>query len=121
MGPEPLVVRYKVHVYGHGPWRRRTVAEMFFAMPHMFLRSERLQPVPPMSVVNSLLSTGGLDERGFGNVEWKPFQIDVDQYDLLVEELLTKPEYSFELRADLDPEMDYPSWREMRLNSYLDQ
>ena len=85
-------VRFKRHpaVGGHTfPWQRGTVLDLLLALP------VPLDFVPPLAVINDLLSKGNINAGMSGGASWKPFSIDQAEYEELVEEMLTLPGYNF--------------------------
>lgn len=102
-------VRFKRHpaVGGHTyPWERGTLLDLLLALP------VRLAFVPPLAVVNDLLSMGEMNAGMSGGASWKPLRIDQAEYEELVEELLTLPGYTIRDDPSLASLVNYEDfWR----------
>lgn len=68
-----------------------SLVEFVLAMPHLL----EFGAIPPLPVFNQLLLTGLYDAGMSGGCQWKPFQIEEEEYDELVLELLTWPGKTF--------------------------
>ena len=111
--------RYKVHgAVGGSKWETGTTLDMLESMPHMwhYLRVYRI--VPPIHILNELFSSG-IDEAGMsGGCEWRPFEITSSEYDELVEELITSPDYQCELDAELSRIQTEEEWGKTIMKKY---
>ena len=94
--------------------RHGTVKELLFAIPYFFLR-DRLNIIPPISVLNDLLKLGIVDAGMSGGYRWRPFEISQEEYDELVEELLTLPDSQFELIKVPEQINTFSEWSMWRL------
>ncbi len=63
-------------------------------IPYLFFRGSR-SVLPTLPVLNDLLEKGLFDAGMSGGCRWNPFQISREEYEELVEELLTDPEFEF--------------------------
>lgn len=84
-------VRFKRHPAVGGntfPWERGTLLDLLLALP------TTLYFVPPLAVVNDMLSKGEMNAGMSGGASWKPFSIDQAEYEELLEEMLTLPGYN---------------------------
>ena len=76
---------------------------------HWYLKFFRV--VPPFHIINELL-VSGKDEAGMsGGCEWKPFILLDDEYDEIVEELMTSPNFQCEIDLELNEIKTSAKWR----------
>jgi hypothetical protein len=81
-------IRYKISSGGNaGTWCRGSVVDLLIAMPYLVPHSAH-KALPDLSQLNEILSTGKYDCGMSGGCEWKPFQIDKQDYKTLEIELL---------------------------------
>jgi hypothetical protein len=70
---------------GIGPWttpRVGSTADLVWALPYVVMTE-----IPPQHILNDLLVRGQDDAGMSGGCIWKPFEVDPEQFDELVEEL----------------------------------
>lgn len=81
-------VRYKTFSVGNaGTWCRGSVADLLMSMPYLVPHST-YETLPKLSLLNEILLTGCYDCGMSGGCEWKPFQINEQDYKALEIELL---------------------------------
>jgi hypothetical protein len=105
-------IRFKRHPAVGGstfPWERGTVADLLLEI----LVSDR---VPPLAVVNDLLSRGEMSRGMSGGASWKPFCLDRVEYEEVVEELLTRPGSTFALAPALETCATYEDFERASLD-----
>ena len=66
--------------------------------------------IPPLHIVNKVLRTGQMDAGMSGGCEWKPFQIDNDDYEKLVKVLKKQRFIAIKPPDWLQTERDWHSW-----------
>ena len=64
--------------------RRGTAAELLQAIPYLFSDGY----IPPLAVVNNVLSSGKADAGMSGGIEWAPFRVSEAQHAAIVERLM---------------------------------
>jgi hypothetical protein len=112
-------VRFKQHAaLGPSQWTYAQLPDFVFSLP-LFMPREYEQPIPPLTVLNEIFTSGKLDAGMSGGCEWKPFEISQGQYDELVQELLTRPQYRFVIDDDLATAKSVRQWRGKVLSKYL--
>lgn len=63
---------------------RGSVARLLACIPYLLIRGF----IPPLPVVNEVLRSGGVDAGMSGAVEWTGFELSVDEFGSVVEELV---------------------------------
>jgi len=69
--------------------REGTWADVVDSIPYFLLGGG---PIPPLFLINEVLKTGKVDAGMSGGCEWPPSELNEDEYELLVEELLARPD-----------------------------
>ena len=111
-------VRFKQHgAVGPAEWTYASLADFLFALP-FFLPRDFEQPVPPLTVLNEIFTSGKLDAGMSGGCEWKSFEISQDEYDELAQELLTRPQCRFVIDDELATAKSVREWRGKVLSKY---
>lgn len=111
--------RYKTHgAIGDSKWQTGSLVEMLMAMPRARSYVDQWRVVPPIHVLNEILSTG-MDDAGMsGGCEWKPFQLSGVEYANLLEELLTSPDLNCERDLELEGATTWKSWEKKLWRKY---
>jgi hypothetical protein len=79
-------IKYLRHEFHHKPEKRLEALPHFVLdIPYLFLSGV----IPPLTVLNSVLSRGGGDGGMSPRASWEPFTLTEVEYSELVEELLT--------------------------------
>jgi hypothetical protein len=71
-----------------------TVKDLLMHIPYLFMKGFT-NVIPPLPILNKLLTSGINDAGMSGGCRWKPFEITESEYSELVEELLTEPGFEF--------------------------
>lgn len=65
---------------------------------------------PPFHILNEELMSGGSDQGMGGGCIWKPFELSIEEYELLREEMLTSPELNLEYDESLEEKSSLKKW-----------
>ena len=111
--------RYKTHAaVGGSRWETGSTLAMLQAMPSMLWCLDYYRVVPPLHLVNERLATG-LDDAGMsGKCEWQPFALSEGEYEEIVEELVTSPQFQCELDAELSGIDTFAKWNKAVQTKY---
>ena len=87
-------IRYKISLVGSvGTWVHGDLVDLLVAMAYLVPYSAH-KALPDLPQLNEILLTGSYDCGMSGGCEWKPFQIDEQDYKTLeirLLELITRP------------------------------
>ncbi len=83
------------------------IKDLVLAIPYLL----HSKIVPPRSVLNEIFGKGIYDAGMSGGCSWKPFEISQEEYNELVEELLTIPEKNFIQMETPDRITTYSKWQ----------
>ena len=74
--------------------------------------------IPPLHVINEIMLLGEHDAGMGGGAEWKPFEITKDEYEELVENLVTNPEHKIIEDRELWEKPNYKKWNGALLSKH---
>lgn len=78
--------------------------------PRIGLALATIKVFPPLAVLNNVFSESKADAGMSGGVEWKPFRIDAQEYQELVEVMCTDPRAELALDEELDHIDSFEVW-----------
>jgi hypothetical protein len=81
-------IKYTAWEFHHDPMKRSAPLPYFLLdIPYLFITGT----IPPLAIINSILSKGGGDGGMGPGTSWEPFTMTEAEYREVVEELLTVP------------------------------
>ena len=83
-----------------------SLVEFLFTIPSLL----DWDVLPPLSILNEILLSGIKDAGMSGGCQWKPFQLEPDEYEELVLELLTLPGKTFYREEPPEQINTYKDW-----------
>mgnify|MGYP000615508051 FL=1 len=109
-------------LYGIGgnssPWEDHGLEMFVLRAPELSFMLVVVKVMPPLAVLNDFFKRSESD-GGMGNaVEWKPFEIQHDEYTELVEFLYTDPKRNIKLDDELDGICKFDEWRKKAVHKY---
>jgi hypothetical protein len=106
-------VRYKTHgAVGGESWQHSSLTEFLFNIPALSHSLRTLRIVPPLHVLNELLSSG-ISEAGMsGGCQWRSFRISDDEYAELTEDLCTLPGAGVSVDGELNECATLDEWHQ---------
>ncbi|MEW8632249.1 MAG: hypothetical protein AB2591_19805 [Candidatus Thiodiazotropha sp.] len=114
-------VRYKILPPvgpGEGPWEYACLNEFIFHIPTFSYSVGISGVIPPIHVLNEIFKQGEDDAGMSGGAKWKPFEIENDEYNELVEMLLTSPEKEFIEDRELWEKKNLRKWTGALFSKY---
>ncbi len=110
------------HLYGVGetsaPWENHSLDEFIFMHPFLGFALACFKVMPPLAVLNDAFCESKSDAGMSGGVEWKPFEIDAEEYLELVEVLYTDPKRGIVLDEELNKIENFKEWNRKALSKY---
>ncbi|WP_415891739.1 hypothetical protein ACMXYN_10290 [Neptuniibacter sp. PT8_73] len=110
------------HLYGVGetsaPWENHPLDEFIFLHPFLGFALACLKVMPPLTVLNDAFCKSVSDSGMSGGIEWRPFEIDCDEYSELVEVLYTDPKRDIVLDEELDRIKTFKEWNKKAMIKY---
>ena len=100
------------------PWEYAKLVEFLLISPIFAYELKAFGVIPPLHVINEVLSKGSYDAGMGGGSEWKAFEISKEEYIELVEHLLTNPEHDIVEDRDLWEKSNYKKWHGAMLSKY---
>ena len=91
-------------------WKHATLKEFLLESPVFAYELKVFGVMPPLHVLNEILGKGKYDAGMSGACEWKPFEVNSDEYAELVLELTTNPNYKIIEDEDLKEKSNYKRW-----------
>lgn len=101
----PPLGNMQTHTHG-------TVKDLLFDVPYFFSTKDI---IPPRHILNDFLQRGINDAGMSGGCRWKPFELSENEYDELVEELLTEPFRELSLVEVPNDVKTYDQWFQFRI------
>ena len=92
--------------------------EFIFMHPIIGFALACIKVIPPMSALNDAFNGAKADAGMSGGIEWKPFEIDTQEYAELVEILYTDPEKNIVLDEELNNIETFKDWNSKALSRY---
>ena len=74
-------------------WEHALLDEFLLVTPVFVYELKRFGVIPPIHIMNEILSTGEYDAGMGGACEWRSFEISFNEYEELVLELKTNPDH----------------------------
>ena len=103
---------------GTPSWEYVPLAQFLLDSPLFSYELRAFGVMPPLHILNEKLSEGNHD-AGMGSAcEWKPFEVDLNEYQSLLGELLTNPEFDIAEDDELKEKPNYKKWRGALLSKY---
>jgi hypothetical protein len=106
---------------GEGPWEFAALDKFILSIPAFGYTLGISGVMPPVHVINEILSRGEDDAGMSGGAKWKPFTIEQDEYTELVENLITNPKYEIVEDQELWVKQNYKKWSGALLSKYAKQ
>ena len=103
------------------PWEHASLAEFLLISPLFVYELKAFGVIPPLHVINEKLSEGNYDAGMGGGSEWKPFEISKEEYEELIEHLVTNPEHEIVEDKELWDKPNYKKWHGAMLSKYSKQ
>jgi len=114
-------IRFKNYVAtgpGEAQWEHAPLDVFLLSAPMFVYELSLFSVIPPIHVLNEIMSLG-MHEAGMGGgAEWKPFKITQEEYTELVESLTTNPEYKIVEDRELWEKPNYKEWRGALLSKH---
>ena len=114
-------VRFKIYpgVGGATPsWEYAPLDEFLLTAPIFTYELKGFGVIPPLHVLNEKLLLGKYDAGMGGACDWKPFEIDADEYSALVMELTTNPNFRIIEDEELKEKPNFRKWHGALLSKY---
>ena len=99
-------------------WQHSTLDEFLLISPLFVYELKVFGVIPPLHVINEKLSKGNYDAGMGGCSEWKPFEITKEEYEELVEYLVTNPAHDIVEDKELWEKPNYKKWHGAMLSKY---
>ena len=103
---------------GEGPWEYCPLDEFLMSIPAFAYALCAFEVVPPKHVFNEILNKGENDAGMGGGAKWKPFEIAEAEYEELVENLVTNPNYKIIEDKELWEKINYTKWHGALISKY---
>lgn len=106
-------VRFKNHSATgarDAPWEYAPLDQFLLATPMFYYQLTQGGVIPPLHVLNECLRAGTHHAGMSGASDWKPFELTQDEYEELVENLVTHPDYQIEECRELWDRPNYKKW-----------
>ena len=103
---------------GTASWEYAPLAQFLLDSPLFSYELRAFGVIPPLHILNERLSSGNHDAGMGGACDWKPFELDLDEYQSLLSELLTNPEFNITEDEELKEKPNYKKWRGALLSKY---
>ena len=101
-------------LYGVGkhsaPWENHSLEKFIFMDPQLGMALVGLKIMPPLAVLNDAFSRASSDAGMGGGIEWRPFTIDEQEYQELVEFLFTNPDREIHFDKQFDHLESFDVW-----------
>jgi hypothetical protein len=92
-----------------------TVKDLLFDVPYFFRENDI---IPSLQILNDFLQKGISDAGMSGGCRWKPFELDEQEYNELIQQLLTEPTRNLKLIKIPNHIQTYKIWISFRI-SYI--
>ena len=103
---------------GTPSWEHAPLDEFLLTAPLFIYELKAFGVIPPLHVLNEKLSVGKYDAGMGGACDWKPFEINSDEYNELVLELTTNPEYKIIEDEELKDKSNFGKWHGALLSKH---
>lgn len=101
-------------LYGIGehsaPWENHSLEKFIFMDPQLGMALLGFKIMPPLAVLNDAFSRASSDAGMGGGIEWRPFTIDEQEYQELVEFLFTDPDREIHFDKQFDHLESFDAW-----------
>lgn len=99
-------------------WEHATLDMFLLTAPLFIYELKVFGVIPPLRILNEKLSIGRYDAGMGGACDWRSFEIDVEEYNELVMELTTNPNYKIITDEELDEKPNFKKWHGALLSKY---
>jgi hypothetical protein len=99
-------------------WEHASLGEFLLATPVFVYELKAFGVIPPIHVLNEILTTGKYNAGMGGACEWRSFEINADEYAELVLELTTNPNHEIIEDEELKEKKDFRKWHGAMLSKY---
>lgn len=111
-------------LYGVGehsaPWEKHSLEKFIFMDPQLGMALLGFKIMPPLDVLNDAFSRASSDAGMGGGIEWRPFTIDEQEYQELVEFLFTNPDREIHFDKQFDHLESFEAWLKQVFSYSLD-
>lgn len=101
-------------LYGVGehsaPWENHSLEKFIFMDPLLGMALVGLKNMPPLAILNDAFSRASSDAGMGGGIEWRPFTIDEQEYQELVEFLFTNPDREIHFDKQFEHLESFDAW-----------
>jgi len=109
-------------MYGVGenssPWENCILSEFADFCPDLGLAVYVIKVIPSLAVLNNIFASGESNAGMGGAIIWKPFEIDTNEYNLLVEYFCSNPEHNIKTDNILTEVKTFKEWQKKALHEY---
>ena len=99
-------------------WEYASLVDFLLTTPLFVYELKAFGVIPPLHVLNEKLSSGTYDAGMGGACDWKPLEIDMDEYNELVMELTTNPNYEITVDEELEEKPNFAKWHDALISKY---
>lgn len=103
---------------GEAQWEHAPLDVFLLSTPMFVYELSLFGVIPPIHVLNEIMSLGKHDAGMGGGAEWKPFKITEEEYTKLVESLIANPEYKIIEDRELWEKPNYKKWHGALLSTH---
>ena len=103
---------------GDAPSESALLAEFLLTTPVFAHALRSFGVVPPIHILNEVLSSGSYDAGMSGGASWEPFEVSAEEYEELVEQLTTSLDHSIIEDPELWDRSTYEKWHGALLSKY---
>ena len=100
------------------PWTHAALDEFLIWSSVFRISLQKAGVIPPLSVINEVMASGCHDAGMSGSTKWKPFQISQEEYEELVESLMTNPNFAITEDRELWDRSGFGKWHGAVLSKY---
>ena len=100
------------------PWQWYRLDKAIQMMQDLSFNLLTLKVFPPSEILNKVFKEGHCDEGMGYETVWKPFEIDQDEYEELMEAIVTDPKLDITLDEELNEIKDYKLWEKAAFVKY---
>ena len=106
-------IKFKLYP-GMGPqeahWQHAQLDEFLLNTPVFIYELKMFGVIPPIHILNERFLSGKYDAGMGGACEWNSFQLTIEEYNELVESLVTNPEYEIKEDKELWVHKTFEKW-----------
>lgn len=99
-------------------WEHASLDEFLLETPVFVYELKVFGVIPPIHILNEILTTGKYDAGMGGACEWRPFEINMSEYAELVLELTTNPDHIIIEDEELKKKLNFRKWHGALLSKY---